>query len=597
MVKDEYILGIGGILGHDANVALFKGKELIASSQEERFTRIKHDSNFPINSIEDCLKTDNISKSEISVIVFSEKPLQNHLFNVSNKPNNRLSQLLGKSLPSNTFSGTPYLESAREHFPKAKIKYAWHHLAHAAGGYHSSKFTSTAFLCVDGKGEDINASIGIANEREIKILYEMPFQNGLGMLYTVITHFLGFPAFGSEYKVMGLGPYGNPIYTENLKRLFTSSEAGEVQLKRQIGFHPNEINTHLNWIEETLQINRRKDGEDLGEEHVDLAASLQVIFEEEILKMALFAKEKTGEENLLFCGGCAQNCVSAGRLRDSGIFKEVFNSPIGGDMGSGLGAALLYLRSINKLKADKLADKGFYLGSQPGELKLISSQSHRVNYSGSLHRFVAELLAKGKIVGWVRNGMELGARALGARSILANPLDPEMQTKMNLKIKFRESFRPFAPAILEEEQNNWFDCEYPSHYMQYTAFLKPELRYSVPNNLKSFKDRLNYPRCKVPSIVHVDFSARLQTVSKNVHPDFYELISKFNEITGIPILINTSFNVNGQPIVRTAHEAWECFENTEIDFLVINDDVYSNPFIKTKTEKLQWLEQFASYSK
>ncbi|RYZ76316.1 MAG: hypothetical protein EOP04_32200 [Proteobacteria bacterium] len=266
-------------------------------------------------------------------------------------------------------------------------------------------------------------------------------------------------------------------------------------------------------------------------------------------------------------------------------------------MGSGLGAALLYLRSQRKIGNKKISDLGFYLGSHPGKLTSTEPYEYKLDYKGSVHAVTAQLLAEGHIVGWVRNGMELGARALGARSILANPLDAEMQTKMNLKIKFRESFRPFAPAILEEEQTKWFDCDTASNFMQFTAYLRPELRNRVPESFNSFKDQLNYPRCKVPSIVHVDYSARLQTVSKKVHPDFHELISEFNAITGVPIIINTSFNVNGQPIVRTADEAWDCYVNTDIDYLVINDEIFKNPFNKTKEEKLQWLAQFESFSK
>lgn len=593
----QYILGIGGILGHDANVALFHGPKLIASSQEERFTRIKHDGNFPINAIRDCLEIANITSEDISVIVFSEKPLQNYLFNISKIAVNNFSKLLGAWLPQSIFSGTPYIKAAKREFPGAIIKYSWHHLSHVAGGYHTSDFERAAFLCVDGKGEDINASIGIVTKDEIKVIYEMPFENGLGMLYTIVTHFLGFTSFGSEYKVMGLGPYGVPIYVENLRKLFTTSNNGDTQLKKQIGFHPKDIAPNLKWVENTLGIRRRGKDEALNAEHVNLASSLQVIFEEEILKMARFAKEKIGETNLIFCGGCAQNCVAAGKLRDSGLFEKVFNSPVGGDMGSGLGAALLHLRETGQITNEKIQDKGFYLGSPPGKISLKESQEYQINYSGSLHSITARLLSEGNIVGWVRNGMELGARALGARSILANPLDPEMQTKMNLKIKFRESFRPFAPSVLEEEQSNWFDCSYPSSFMQYTAYLKPELRFNVPDKFKSFKDQLNFPRCKVPSIVHVDFSARLQTISKAIHPDFHQLITEFYLLTGVPILINTSFNVNGQPIVRTADEAWECFVNTDIDYLIINEDLFKNPFTKTKEEKLQWLSQFENFSR
>lgn len=594
---DQYIIGIGGLLGHDANIAIFKNNNLLYSAQEERFSRKKHDAAFPKLAIADGLEFAGISSEQIEAVVFAEKPLQAYLSNQANRPFNYFSRVLGKLLPENTLSGSPYIREARQTFRNAKIHFAWHHLSHAAGAYHTSNFENAAFLCVDGKGEDSNASIGVINNNEIKILEELKFENGVGMLYTIVTHFLGFPSFGSEYKIMGLAPYGNPVYSKQIKLLITTSSAGALKLKRKVGFHPNEIAKHFDWLEANLGIQRRKKEDDLSKEHVDLAASIQSVFEEEILKMAKYAKQLTSENNLIFCGGCAQNCVTAGKLRDSGIFDHVYNSPVGGDMGSGLGAALLYLRKNSGLGSKKIQDRGFYLGSLPGKISSDEVNKYKVNYTGNLHNYVAGILQQGYIVGWVRNGMELGARALGARSILANPMDPEMQTKMNLKIKFRESFRPFAPAILEEEQANWFDCSYPSNFMQYTAFLNQELRFSLPDEFSSFREQLNYPRCKVPSIVHVDYSARLQTVSKDVHPDFHRLISSFYEKTGVPILINTSFNVNGQPIIRTADEAWECFINTEIDFLVVNDEIYQNPFEKTKEQKQEWLKQFDNYSR
>lgn len=596
-MNTKYTLGIGGLLGHDANIAIFAADKLLYAAQEERFSRIKHDSAFPELAIIDGLSSAGISADQISTVVFAEKPLQNYLFERSKKMSNKISRFLGKFLPERTISGSPYVRKARELFPNAKFRFAWHHLSHAVGAFHTSPFTSAAFLCVDGKGEDSNASIGLIDSNKIEILQELNFGHGLGMLYTLVTHFLGFPSFGSEYKIMGLAPYGVPVYKEKLQKLFDSNEHGGLQLKKNVGFHPRDIANHFDWVEEQVGIKCRTKSEPLSTEHVNLAASIQAIFEEEIIKMARFAKEITKEENLIFCGGCAQNCVTAGKLRDSGIFKQLFNSPVGGDMGSGLGAALLHLRNENVLTDVKIRDRGFYLGSEPGILNYPDAEAHKLNLDTDLHKFVANLLAKGYIVGWVRNGMELGARALGARSILANPIDPEMQTKMNLKIKFRESFRPFAPAILAEYQRDWFDTPHPSHFMQYTSYLNQEFRNEIPKEFSSFREQLNYPRCKVPSIIHVDFSARLQTVDKTIHPDFHELIRAFHDITGVPILINTSFNVNGQPIVRTADEAWECFINTEIDYVVINDNVYKNPWERSKEQKESWLKQFENYSR
>jgi carbamoyltransferase len=284
--------------------------------------------------------------------------------------------------------------------------------------------------------------------------------------------------------------------------------------------------------------------------------------------------------------------VAAGRLRSMHLFERLFNSPVGGDMGSGLGAALLFGRSLTNQSKSRIADRGFYLGSEPGPIPT-EALAYSVPVDGDLHEYVARQLADGKVVGWVRSGMELGARALGARSILADPRRPDMQSVLNLKVKFRESFRPFAPAILAEKVGEWFDSSEESDYMNYTANLLPGLRTPMPESFASLRDRLDFPRCKIPSVVHVDFSARLQTVRKEVHPDFHRLIAAFNEITGVPILINTSFNVSGQPIVRTAKEAWDCFLNTDIDLLVLNDQLFRNPNVRTREEKLSWLAQFA----
>lgn len=346
-------------------------------------------------------------------------------------------------------------------------------------------------------------------------------------------------------------------------------------------------------IAETLGVPVRRPGDPLEAAHLDIAASLQHIFEQEVLKMARFVRETTGEENLLFCGGCAQNCVTAGKLRAARLFRTVFNSPVGGDMGSGLGAALLLARERNPdLKIDAA---GFYLGSEPGPVPT-SAEAWRVETGGDLFGFIASQLAQGRIVAWVRGRMELGARALGARSILADARQPGMQSRLNLAVKFRESFRPFAPVILAEDCAAWFDTDEPSDFMQYTANLVPARRRPQPEQFASLRERLDFPRCEIPSVIHVDYSARLQTIRREQHADLHRLLTAFKAQTGVPILINTSFNVSGQPIVRTAAEAWECFLNTDIDLLVLGDSVFRNPGLKTRAEKLQWLGQFAQHA-
>ena len=592
------ILGIGGLLGHDANAALIMDGQIKFAAQEERYTRIKHDYAFPVHAIDDCLSIGKLAPEDVDIVVLAEKPFQVYLYDRLGRLSNRATNKVGRtvSVKNNTLSF--FEKEVAKLFPRAEVKYAWHHFSHAISSYYSSDFEEAAFLCIDGKGEAANASIGFISGSEAVITHELPYANGLGMLYTLITRFLGFPSFGSEYKVMGLAPYGRPIYTDRIKRLFKHSGSGAIRLLKASTFHPESLDRLMPWVSTVLCIPHRESNEALTSVHTDIAASLQAVFEELVLEMAEFAKRSFGLPNLLFCGGCAQNCVAAGKLRDSKIFDRVYNSPVGGDMGSGLGAALAYLHKSGTVDRKRLDFKGYYLGSLPGEVTVKEAQIFREPLNDSdKFAVMAHALANGKIIGWVHGGMELGARALGARSIIANPLVPGIQTDLNLKIKFRESFRPFAPAILSEDVNDWFEIDQPSDFMQYTAYLKKELRYATPETFTSFREQLNYPRCGIPSIVHVDYSARLQTIHLDVHPEFYHLLQAFKAITGIPILINTSFNVNGQPIVRTANEAWECFINTDIDLLVVENNLYRNPAEKTKKQKLEWLEQFEKYSR
>ncbi len=583
-------LGIGGLLGHDANAALFVDGALVRAAQEERFTRVKHDGAFPSHAIADALDAAGLVHDDVDTVVFAEKPVQTRLFNATDRAGGLVARLLGQLLPER--AAGHYAAAARAVFPRACFRFAWHHLAHVAGAYHTSSFKRAAFLCVDGKGEDYCASLGVVDGRELRIFREQPYGNGLGMLYTLVTHALGFLSFGSEYKVMGLAPYGRAVFTGKLRALCHDGPGGGLRLRRAVRWRWGEMMAALPWIAEVVGVPVRGKGEALRREHLDLAASLQAVFEEEVFAMARVAREMTGERQLLFTGGCAQNCVAAGRLRALGIFDEISNSPVGGDMGSALGAALLHERE-RRGEDFRLDASGFYLGSDPGPAPA-AAREHCVEYAGDLHAFIAGEIAAGKVVGWVRGRMELGARALGARSILADPRPLEMQSTLNLKVKFRESFRPFAPAILAEHAGEWFDSSAESDYMNYTANLLPKRRVAVPGGFDGIREQLAFHRCEIPSVVHVDFSARLQTVRREVHPDFHRLITEFHRITGVPIVINTSFNVSGQPIVRTAAEAWECFLNTDMDLLVLNDEVFRQPAGRTRAEKLAWLAQFSA---
>lgn len=587
------VIGIGGSIGHDSNAALLVDGQLVAAMQEERFTGIKHDGCFPFRAIEECLKIGGITADQIDVCVFSEKVVQKSFFHSSNRASNAISEFAGRFLPPAWFNTFPAI--ALNLFPNASYRYTWHHLAHAASAFYSSTFEEATFLCVDGIAEDMSASIGKIDRQKGRILYEQPYENGLGLLFSLITYYLGFHSIGSEYKVMGLAPYGTPVYRKDVYSMLVNSEQGGSRLKVPLRFGPGQMEKGCEFVRETFQLDSRRPGDALTQQHVNIAASLQAVFENEILKMADYAHRTLGGENLLFCGGCAQNCVAAGKLRDFSPFPNVFNSPVGTDMSNGLGAALIYEQTKSEVRKLQVNLSGFYLGSEPGEIPF-SAHSHRVDLTESIHETTAKLLAEGKIVGWVRGRMELGARALGARSILADPRHKDMQSALNMKIKFRESFRPFAPAILSEEAHNWFDLKGPSDFMQFTAYLKEEHRYEEKPFYSSFADRLNHQRCAIPSVVHVDYSARLQTVNANVHPDFHKLIYSFFKLTNVPMIINTSFNVNGQAIVRTASQAWDCFVNTEIDYLVIGDSLFKNPFIRTQKEKMRWLKNFEAFS-
>ncbi|MEM6883627.1 MAG: carbamoyltransferase C-terminal domain-containing protein [Verrucomicrobiota bacterium] len=590
------ILGIGGLLGHDANAAFISKSSIIAAAQEERFSRIKHDGSFPERAIQFCLASNNTPYREVSDVVFAEKPFQTMLASRTGRPGNAFTRWLGEVTPESW--GGPYIHQARELFPSAKFHYAWHHLSHVAGAYVTSPFRRSAFLCVDGKGEDYSATIGIAEPAGMRILYEHSYENGLGLLYTLVTDYLGFHSFGSEYKVMGLAPYGRPDMVESLEQLIMSDPQGGTQLRFPAQFKHEIREALVDQVADLLKLPPREKDQPLEAVHLNLAASLQHLFEREVIRMAKFAKEVTDEHQLLFCGGCAQNCVTAGKLRRTGIFESIFNSPVGGDMGSAMGAAAL-LHQLETKTDQTLPSHGYYLGNEPGNIPE-EADAHEISLepSANLHHYVAEQLASGKIIGWIRGRMELGARALGARSILADPRPLDMQSAMNLKIKFRESFRPFAPAVLAEEAHRWFEINEAeeSDFMNYTADLLPEHRREIPEDLEGIRDRLMFQRCAIPSVVHVDFSARLQTVRQSVHPDFHRLITAFNDITGIPMVINTSFNVSGQPIVSTAKEAWDCFVHTNMDLLVINDRIFRNPGVKTKEEKITWLDQFAKHS-
>lgn len=592
-VDSGLVLGIGGFLGHDANAALVSPDGILAAAQEERYTGVKHDGRFPEAAIASVLELAGASPADVTAVVFAEKHLQARLFDRTGRRSSRLSRALARLLPERWEAD--YLRPARALFPRAELRWAWHHLSHVAGAYYTSDCDSAAFLCVDGKGEDYNATVGRIDGDRFELLRELPWENGLGLFYTLVTRYLGFPTFGSEYKVMGLAPYGEANRCDELRSLFETDAEGGVRLHAPVRFFDADLEAAVALVERVLGRPRRRKEEPVDSCHADVAASLQAIFEEEVFKQARFVRRLTGERHLLFTGGCAQNCVVAGKLRESGLFTAVHNSPVAGDMGSGLGAALLHLRSAGRLRSNRVDEQGYYLGPLPGEPPPEAADFEET-IDGDLFSEVARRLETGRIVAWCRGRMELGARALGARSILADARAAGMQSRLNQAVKFREGFRPFAPVILEEEVGAWFECDGPSRYMQFVAHLRPERRRPMPEALTGLRERLDFPRCEIPSVVHVDYSARLQTVERGTHPDLHRLLSEFHRRTGVPVLINTSFNVAGQPIVRTARDAWQCFVHSDIDDLVVGDRLFRNPRLLTREEKIAWVRGFSARS-
>ena len=391
MVNSSIILGIGGALGHDANVALILNGQLISASQEERFTRVKHEWNFPRMAVSDCLASAGLQPEQVQVVAFAEKPLQSLVFDTAGRPTSRITWLLArfardKWIQDSFFPAQPwctmnYMREARQMFPSARFLFSWHHEAHAAAAFATSAFEQAAFLCVDGKGEDISASVGIATPDRTQILYELPYENGLGLLYTLVTNYLGFSTFGSEYKVMGLAPYGEPSFVKKLRGFTTSDADGALRLVEHANFSPTSMCNAVSALEQHLCVPSRGKQDPLSDAHINIAASLQAIFEEEILKMVNFARRITKQDSLLFCGGCAQNCVAAGRIKRSGHFQHVFTSPVSGDMGNALGAALLAHRQLSRNSSGKVNANGFYLGPEPGEIPPEAAQ-YRISAEG-----------------------------------------------------------------------------------------------------------------------------------------------------------------------------------------------------------------------
>lgn len=620
-VENEFmiILGISAFY-HDSAAALLRDGEIIAAAQEERFTRKKQDADFPINAIQYCLKAANIQADQIDFISFYDKPwlkferLLDTYLNYA--PRGLRSFLMAipvwlkekiflSTLIENELNKTFGLEKKRRVDWKNKLLYPEHHYSHAASAFYPSPFRNAAVLTVDGVGEWATTTIGKGDGNSLSLIKEIHFPHSLGLLYSAFTHYTGFKVNSGEYKVMGLAPYGEPKYVDTIYEHIIDLKAdGSFTLNMDYFDYCTGLTMTNRKFDKLFGGPRRTPESNLTQKEMDLARSVQEVVEEAILRMARYAKEITGSDNLCMAGGVALNCVANGRILRSGLFKDIWIQPAAGDAGGALGAALaawhLYLNKPREIIATKDSMKGSYLGPEYTESAietfLTSKKIPYIKLSyDSLQNDVAELLKQEKVVGWFAGRMEFGPRALGARSIIGDARSQKMQSIMNLKIKYRESFRPFAPAVLRKNVSEYFEMDCDSPYMLLVAPVKEERCMQMSDMQKSNLwgiDLLNVPRSDIPAVTHVDYSARVQTVHKETNPKYYGLIEKFSEKTGCPVIVNTSFNVRGEPIVCTPEDAYRCFMRTEMDYLVLENFLIDKSQQQALNEMCDWREEF-----
>ena len=583
------ILGISAFY-HDSAAALIQDGEIIAAAQEERFSRIKHDLRYPKNAINYVLKEGKIQLNQIDHIVFFEKPflkferlLETYLA-FAPKGFKSFSLAMPIWLREKLFQKKylfDLLQEQDEQFNDIKkIKFSEHHFSHAASAFYPSPFEEAIILTLDGVGEWATTTIAHGKGNEIKILKEIHFPHSLGLLYSAFTYYTGFKVNSGEYKVMGLAPYGKPIYKELiLKNLIDLKDDGSFRLDMSyFNFATGLTMTNQKFNDLFGQPARKSEEDLLTQFHMDIAASIQSVTEEVVLKLTKNIASEYKIKNLCMAGGVALNCVANGKILKDETFKNIWVQPAAGDAGGSLGAALAYWhQELKKKRIVNASDsmKGSYLGPKFGgdeikrELTFLKANFKEYN-EDELIKILSKELSEEKTVGWFQGRMEFGPRALGGRSILADPRSKKMQKELNLKVKFRESFRPFAPSILNEEVENWFDLNTPSPYMLLVADIRKEIQIPMTNAQENLFgiNKLNIRRSKIPAVTHVDYSARIQTVHKETNYKYYKLIKKFQEITGCPILVNTSFNIRGEPIVCTVNDAYRCFMGTDLDILV-----------------------------
>ena len=588
-----YILGVSAFY-HDSAACLIENGEIIAAAQEERFTRKKHDAAFPHNAIKYCLKEANITADKIDKVVFYEKPfikferlLETYL---AFAPRGFTS--FAKAMPlwikDKLFQKQSLVTDLKSVLCKNinwsdRLLFSEHHISHAASAFFPSPYKRAAVLTLDGVGEWTTSSLAVGNGRSLKVIKEVHFPHSLGLLYSAFTYYLGFKVNSGEYKVMGLAPYGEPRYVDLIREnLISVKDDGSFQLNMGYFDYPTGLTMTSKKFHKFFGGPPRRPETQLTQREMDLAASVQKVTEDIVLKIAKEAARETGEKNLCLAGGVALNCVANGILSQEKTFDNIWIQPAAGDAGGALGAALCVWHLFNNgerkisLAGDRM--KGAFLGPEFSEKEIVDDLDacgaiyEKLSETKLISKVVNALVNK-KAIGWMQGRMEFGPRALGGRSIIADPRSPHMQKQLNLKVKYRESFRPFAPSVLREDVGQWFEHASESPYMLIVANVKKDKRRSMTSFEKRLFgiDKLNVPRSSVPAVTHVDYSARIQTVDSNTNPRFHALISKFKEKTGCPLIVNTSFNVRGEPIVCTPKDAFKCFMGTELDILVVGD--------------------------
>jgi carbamoyltransferase len=588
-----YILGISAFY-HDSAACLIKDGEIIAAAQEERFTRKKHDSDFPYHAIKFCIQYANIDYEEVDKVVFYEKPfmkferlLETYLA-FAPKGFTSFAKAIPIWIKEKLFQKSVIVKKLEATLGekvnwRERLLFSEHHLSHAASAFYPSPFENAAVLTLDAVGEWTTTSIAVGKNKDLKIIKEIHFPHSIGLLYSAFTYYTGFKVNSGEYKVMGLAPYGEPRYANLIReKLINIEDDGSFQMDMSYFDYATGLTMTNKKFDELFGGPPRLPESEISQREMDLAASIQKVTEDIVVQIAKGISKETGERNLCLAGGVALNCVANGVLLREKIFDNIWIQPAAGDAGGALGAALSvwYLHCNNNrdipLQSDSM--KGSYLGPEftekeiENELKKNGAVYTKLSKTDLIEK-VASAIAEEKAVGWMQGRMEFGPRALGGRSIIADPRSPIMQKQLNLKVKYRESFRPFAPSVLREDVKNWFEHDTDSPYMLLVANVQKDkcISMSAEEKAKFGIEKLNISRSSIPAITHVDYSARIQTVHLDTNPLYHALISKFKEKTGCPLIVNTSFNIRGEPIICNPSDAFKCFMGTELDILAIGN--------------------------